>query len=61
MNLYYGIDVASQKHNCCVVDEKERVLYEFSFQNDKEGFIIQGEGYQISPLNKNLSSIHHKK
>ena len=38
MNLYYGIDVASQKHNCCVVDEKERVLYEFSFQNDKEGF-----------------------
>lgn len=38
MNLYYGIDVASQKHNCCVLDEKERVLYEFSFQNDKEGF-----------------------
>ena len=38
MNLYYGIDVASQKHNCCVLNEKEKVLYEFSFQNDKDGF-----------------------
>ncbi|MBQ9747365.1 MAG: IS110 family transposase [Clostridia bacterium] len=40
MNLYYGIDVASQKHNCCVLDEKERVLYEFSFSNDQAGFSL---------------------
>ena len=38
MNLYYGIDVASEKHNCCIIDEKERVIYEFSFANNQEGF-----------------------
>lgn len=38
MNLYYGIDVASEKHNCCILDEKERVLHEFSFSNDQAGF-----------------------
>jgi transposase len=38
MNLYYGIDVASEKHNCCIIDEKEHVLHEFSFSNDQTGF-----------------------
>lgn len=38
MNIYYGIDVASEKHNCCIIDEKEHVLHEFSFPNDKTGF-----------------------
>ena len=38
MNLYYGIDVASEKHNCCIIDEKEHVLHEFSFTNDHRGF-----------------------
>lgn len=38
MNLYYGIDIASEKHNCCIIDEKEHVLHEFSFTNDQAGF-----------------------
>ena len=38
MNLYYGIDVASEKHNCCILDEKEHVICEFSFANNMEGF-----------------------
>lgn len=38
MNLYFGIDVASEKHNCCIIDEKEHVLNEFSFSNDQAGF-----------------------
>lgn len=38
MNLYYGIDVASEKHNCCVLDEREHVMCEFSFTNDQTGF-----------------------
>ena len=38
MNLYYGIDVASEKHNCCIIDEKEHILHEFSFSNDRVGF-----------------------
>ena len=46
MNLYFGIDVASEKHNCCIMDEKERVLHEFSFSNNQEGFT-----YLLSFLN----------
>ena len=38
MNFYYGIDVASEKHNCCIIDAKEHVLNEFSFSNDQSGF-----------------------
>ena len=38
MNLYCGIDVASEKHNCCIIDEKEHVLSEFSFSNNHAGF-----------------------
>ena len=46
MNIYFGIDVASEKHNCCIMDEKERVLHEFSFSNNQEGFT-----YLLSFLN----------
>ena len=38
MNLYVGIDVASTKHNCCIMDETEHVVEEFSFTNNHEGF-----------------------
>ena len=38
MNLYVGIDVASTKHNCCIMDDYERVIEEFAFTNDQAGF-----------------------
>ncbi len=38
MNLYVGIDVASEKHNCCMIDENEHILLEFTFSNDQAGF-----------------------
>ena len=38
MNLYVGIDVASTKHNCCIMDDHERVIEEFAFTNDQAGF-----------------------
>ena len=38
MDIYFGIDVASEKHNCCIIDSKEHVLTEFSFSNDQIGF-----------------------
>lgn len=38
MDLYYGIDIASEKHNCCVVNKQEKVMLEFTFSNDQEGF-----------------------
>ncbi len=40
MNLYVGIDVASEKHNCCMLDDKERILCEFSFSNNADGFSL---------------------
>ena len=38
MKLYYGIDVASEKHNCSVMDDKEQIVSEFEFANNQEGF-----------------------
>ena len=38
MNLYIGIDVASEKHNCCMLDDQKHVLCEFSFANNMEGY-----------------------
>ena len=38
MDIYFGIDVASEKHNCCIIDAKEHVLTEFSFSNNQIGF-----------------------
>lgn len=37
--IYVGIDVASQKHDCCILDGDGAVLFEnFTFANDKSGF-----------------------
>ena len=36
--IYVGIDVASLKHDCCILDRDENVLAQFSFGNDSEGF-----------------------
>ena len=37
-NLFVGIDIASDKHNCCIMDEKMKTLSQFEFGNDREGF-----------------------
>jgi transposase len=36
--VFVGIDVASQKHDCCILSEKMEVLTAFTFANDKLGF-----------------------
>ncbi len=36
--FYVGIDVASQKHDCCVLDERGRIRDEFQISNTQEGF-----------------------
>lgn len=40
MNLFVGIDVASEKHNCCILDGDEHTLCEFAFPNSLDGFSI---------------------
>ena len=37
-NLFIGIDVASEKHSCCIINEKLEPLSQFEFSNDREGF-----------------------
>lgn len=37
--IYVGIDVASQKHDCCILDDSGAVLRDaFTFPNDRGGF-----------------------
>lgn len=36
--IYLGIDVASEKHDCCILDQKKQVLSAFTFANNAEGF-----------------------
>ena len=36
--IYVGIDVAKNKHDCCILDEKGAVLTSFTFTNDRQGF-----------------------
>ena len=36
--FFVGIDVASQKHDCCVLDAQGKVCAEFQFRNNREGF-----------------------
>lgn len=36
--IYLGIDVASEKHDCCILNQKKQVLSAFSFGNSAEGF-----------------------
>lgn len=36
--IYVGIDVASEKHDCCILNDKGKRVALFSFPNSKEGF-----------------------
>lgn len=36
--LYIGIDIASRKHDCCILSEKGRILDQFTFANNQAGF-----------------------
>ncbi len=36
--IYVGIDIASEKHNCCILSEQKKKLEAFSFTNTKNGF-----------------------
>ena len=38
--IYVGIDVASQKHDCCILDRKGALCAEFQIQNTQEGFSL---------------------
>ena len=36
--FYIGIDVASEKHDCCILNEKKKIIRSFSFLNSPDGF-----------------------
>ena len=36
--IYVGIDIASDKHDCCILNADGDTLCEFTFANDKNGF-----------------------
>ncbi|MBR4308371.1 MAG: IS110 family transposase [Oscillospiraceae bacterium] len=36
--IYIGIDVASEKHDCCFLTDDKQVLLAFTFSNSAEGF-----------------------
>ena len=37
--IYVGIDVASRKHDCCILNRDGSALFEnFTFTNDRNGF-----------------------
>ena len=36
--FYVGLDVASEKHDCCILDEKKKILQSFSISNSSSGF-----------------------
>lgn len=36
--FYVGIDVASQKHDCCVLNDRGEIWDEFQIQNNLKGF-----------------------
>ena len=36
--FYVGLDVASEKHDCCILNEKKRILRSFSISNSAAGF-----------------------
>ena len=36
--FYVGIDVASEKHDCCILNEKKKIIRSFSFLNSPAGF-----------------------
>ena len=37
--IYVGIDIASEKHDCCILGEHNKKLESFSFSNTRNGFI----------------------
>lgn len=38
--IYAGIDIASEKHDCCILSDTQAVLKQFSFSNDADGFAL---------------------
>lgn len=36
--FFVGIDVASKKHDCCILDAQGKVYLQFQFQNSRKGF-----------------------
>lgn len=36
--IYVGIDIASEKHDCCILNDKKERIESFSFPNTKPGF-----------------------
>jgi len=36
--IYVGIDVAKNKHDCCILDSEGKVVSTFTFENSKSGF-----------------------
>lgn len=36
--IYVGIDIASEKHDCCILNDKSQKIESFSFPNTKNGF-----------------------
>ena len=38
--IYVGIDVASEKHDCCILDGEKKEIKSFSFSNTAQGFAL---------------------
>ena len=36
--FYVGLDVASEKHDCCILNEKKKIFRSFSISNSADGF-----------------------
>lgn len=53
--VYVGIDVASNKHDCCILNEKGEELSIFAFSNDKQGFEFLLKQISLFTSEKDLS------
>lgn len=45
--IFVGIDIASEKHDCCFLNEKNKIIHTLSFSNSAQGF-----GLFLQTLNK---------
>lgn len=36
--IFVGIDIASEKHDCCFINEKNKIIHTLSFSNSAQGF-----------------------
>ena len=45
--IYVGIDVAAEKHVCCILTESGKVLKQFTFSNDMPHQSRQNIGSEI--------------